>query len=138
MILFNKEVAMKKLLLISALVLISTNVMAEWSEIGKTDGYKIYVDLTTIRKVGERVKMWVLVDYSTAQIVGNIRPFLSRKDQSEYDCKEELWRKHAAIIFPENMGKGEVIISNGSVNGEWEAVSPSSGDKLLWNVACNK
>ena len=36
------------------------------------------------------------------------------------------------------MGKGKVIVSNGSVNGEWEVVSPSSGDKLLWNVACNK
>jgi hypothetical protein len=48
------------------LLLSSGPVYAEWVSIGDTDsGMMVYVDPDTIRRKGDLVKMWLLLDYKT-------------------------------------------------------------------------
>ena len=57
---------MKKLLLMLMLFSISTSVMAEWTALKwshEDGGLTLFVDYTTIRKEGDIVKMFSLVDF---------------------------------------------------------------------------
>ena len=77
---------MNKLLIAALLAVFSTNVMAEWTEVGGNDDRTTYADLSTIRKSGDKVKMWDLLDHKVAMTVGNTR-YLSMTSQHEYDCE---------------------------------------------------
>ena len=65
--------------------------MAEWIQIGRASNTIIYADPSTIRKKGNIVKMWLMMDYS--KVTGeNGDQYLSQIAQHIYDCEEELSR----------------------------------------------
>jgi len=124
------------LLVLTLLFLSSGPVYAEWVEIGDTDEFSVYVDPDTIRRKGDLVKMWNLIDYKTAQ-ASRGSSFLSLKGQQEYDCAEERVRAIASTTFLGNMGSGKVDGTD-SNESNWSPVSPDSTAKGLWKFACKK
>ena len=126
-----------KILIAALLAVFSTSVMAEWTAVGSADTDTIYADLSTIRKSGDRVKMWALLDFKVIQTLVDKR-YLSEVSQSEYDCKEETSRLSALIFYSKNMGAGEVVYSSGAMHEEPRPVSPGSVDEALFKVACGK
>jgi hypothetical protein len=127
-----------KLLIAVLLAVFSTNSMAEWTRVGGDgDGITTYTDLSTIRKSGDRVKMWDLMDYKVVQTVGSTR-YLSLVAQDEYDCKEETRRTLALIFYSKNMGAGEVVFNSGAMHEEPQPISPGSMENTLFKVACGK
>ncbi|MEI6067967.1 MAG: surface-adhesin E family protein [Methylococcaceae bacterium] len=128
---------MKKLIPMLLLVGMSTNVFAEWTNIGGNDnqGMNAYVDITTIRKHGNLVKIWYLTDYKKNQTFQELK-YLSSKSQREYDCKEEQSRGVAFSWFSGNMGDGGVVYSGGTEGRQWEPVQPESVGETLFKVAC--
>ncbi len=131
---------MKKLLLTLMLAAVSTNAVAEWVEAdtSRSIGLTAYTDPTTILKSGNKVEMWVLYDYKTAQTNAR-KPYMSIKGQWRYDCTEKLQQPIYEIKLSENMGKGEVIgktIYKESV--KWLPVSPDSVGMVYWKLACGK
>lgn len=129
----------KKLLLTLALSFVSTSTLAEWTRVGESDkksGYTAYADLASVRKVGDRSKMWALFDYKIVQRVSGV-DFLSEKIRREYDCKEKQMRVLAYSLFGWNMESGELIRSY-SQPQKWEAVQPGSIDEMEWKVACGE
>ena len=136
----GEKYAMKKLLLILMLAVVSSSAMAEWVEAdtNRRVGLTTYADPTTIRKSGNKVEMWVLYDYKTARTSAR-KPFMSIKGQWRYDCKEEQQQPIYEILLGENMGKGEV--SGKSIYKEsvkWLPVSPESIGMVYWKLACGK
>lgn len=127
---------MKILLLTLLFVSVTTNVMAAWEEVSTTDDATIYADFATIRRTGEKVKMWNVWDYNTVQDLAGDK-FLSSKAQDEYDCKEEQNRSLIDIWFSGNMGNGKVIYSRMEPN-KWNPVVPGSIGHTLWEIACGK
>lgn len=130
---------MKKLLFTLTLVFISTNTMAEWIEIGESNnkgGYTAYADLTSIRKAGNKVKMWVLFDYKIEQKISGV-VFLSEKIRREYDCEVEQMRVLAFSLFSWNMEKGDLIRSY-SQPQKWEKIQPETMNETEWKVACKQ
>lgn len=130
---------MKKILFTCALTFISTSTMAEWTRVGesaKKGGYTAYADMASIRKVGDKVKMWALFDYKIVQKASGVE-FLSEKIRREYDCKERQMRILAFSLFGWNMESGELVRSY-SQPQKWEAVQPSSIDETEWKVACGE
>lgn len=128
---------MKKPLLTLLLAFISTSAMAEWTAVGETDnkgGYTAYADFATIRRADNKVKMWVLFDYKTAQKASGVK-FLSEKVRREYDCKEGKMRTLAFSFFSWNMEGGEVVFSY-SQPREWEPVGDGSVGEALLKTAC--
>ena len=129
---------MKRLIVMTLLVLSSSPAYAEWVKVSDSDeaGKTVYVDPTTIRRNSNLVKMWQFYDYKTVQTVGGIG-FLTAEEQWEFDCAEERSRVLALKEFSGNMGSGTVVYTNSEV-GKWQPVAPSSIGQLLWKFACGK
>ena len=132
-----------KLLIAALLAVFSTNVMAEWTRVGDSDSDSdtntntAYVDLSTIRKSGDKVKMWDLLDYKVVQMVNGTR-YLSAVAQMEYDCKEETAKLLTFNEHSKNMGQGEVVYSSGNTHAEFEPISPNSLLKTHFKLVCGK
>ncbi len=105
---------MKKLLVAVMLALVSTGAMAEWTAVSEDEELTHYVDLATIRKSGDKVKMWLLKDYKTVQEGAAGEKYLSAKVQGGYDCKEEQWRLLAVTLFSEQGIKGSHLVLSGN------------------------
>jgi len=126
---------MKKLLLTLMLVVVSTSAMAKWVKVSEDKLVTAYADPRTIRKLGDKVKMWALRDYSIAQ-EGDSKPYMSVRIQNEYNCKEETARQIYATTFSGNMAEGNTINMQGG--RDWEPVAPRTVGEALWKFACGK
>ena len=127
--------------LITLLFLNSVPAYAGWVAVEETyqdPGLRtVYFDPDTIRRVGNLVMLWQLMDFKWMQ--GNRSPsrFLSTKTQKQYDCAEKRLRLLAFTEFSRNMGTG--IPADGYVHkGNWVRVEPDSISQALWEVACGK
>jgi len=128
---------MKKIIFAVILLLICSDVLAEWSKVGTSEddgGYTVYVDLVTARKAAHRVKMWTLIDYQVEQRASGTN-FLSKKIRYDYDCKERQIRVLAFSLFSWNMERGELRRSYNQPQ-QWERVSPESLEEAAWKAAC--
>jgi hypothetical protein len=119
------------------LAVVSSTAVAEWIVVGANDLSYTYVDPATILKVGDRVKMWHLVDFNAVQVKATGKPYMSEKLQYEYDCKEEQARMLNSLAQSRNMGGGVVV------EGDWhpQKWGPVPADGLvnyLWKYACGK
>ena len=128
---------MNKLLIAALLVVFSTSVLAEWTDVGSSDNSTGYADFSTIRKSGNKVKIWNLIDFKVVQTTDGKR-YLSTTAQNEYDCKEETWRNLAFIWYSKNMEQGEVVYSSGTVHEEPRPMPPNSGAKVFSSSVCGK
>jgi len=120
------------------LVFISTSVMAEWTAVKwnhEDGGLTLYVDYTTIRKEGDRVKMLSLADFEVVE--KNEVDLFSSRAQNEYDCKEKKIRQLFYSLYSGSMGKGKMEHSN-SEHLKWMPVQPGSMEDAMWRVACGK
>jgi hypothetical protein len=128
---------MKRLLLITLLVLSGVPAYAEWMSLGESDsGTTVYADPATMRREGDLVKMSVLFDFKTIQTKAGVS-YLSAKAQMEYDCAEQRFEGLAVLYFSGNMGNGN-LLDRSSGKGKWLPVSPGSLDQALWKLACGK
>jgi len=127
---------MYKAILIMLLAVVSSSAMAEWTAANETKEFIQYVDLATIRKSGNKVKMWGLNDYKSVQEFAGDK-FLSSKIQWEYECKEEQLRQLFFQPFSGYGGRGQPITWHNKPR-EWEPVMPGSIDEKLWKFACGK
>ena len=127
---------MKKLTLL-LLLLVSTSVFAEWTKVGGTDDMTSYADFGTIKRKGNKVKMWGLHDFKTVQKFENYR-YLSSLTRFEYDCEEETVRHLDFHWYSSNMGQGEIVVSSTNIKNEARSIIPESIDETLFKIACDK
>jgi hypothetical protein len=96
----------------------------------------MYVDPDTIRRTGDLVKMWSLLDYKTVQTRSG-GSYLSSKEQSEYDCTEERERLKVFAAFSGNMASGTVVSLN-PTKAQWVPPAPDSSGQAMRKFACSK
>ena len=124
---------MKRLLMGLMLVMTATAASAEWTRVGETDEFVKYVDIATIRRNGNLVKMWVLQDFKRLQKEGHF----SDISLMEYDCSEERGRFFAYSIYDGKMGGGRSLrTSDGPLR--WSQIFPNSIGETQWKIACGK
>lgn len=115
---------------------------AEWVQVSSSTGnggYNIYADPATIRRSGDTVKMWDLLDFKSTQDIGRGRyRYLSSKSQDEYDCKDERTRQLYFTMHSGQMGGGEVVFTSDGTPTNWTPVAPGSIFETLWELACGK
>jgi len=128
-----------KILSLILLLLVSTNVFAEWTRVADTfDGdITAYIDYGTIKKKNNKVKIWTLYDFKTVQQVEKVR-YLSEANRKEYDCREETLRVLDIYWHSKNMRTGEVIFSGTNFKHEAVSIVPGSVEETLFNIACGK
>jgi len=130
---------MKKLLLTLLMVMTTTDTMAEWTQIvehDQKDGYTVYADRASARRVADKVKMWILLDFKTEQRASGAN-FLSKTIRREYDCRGKHTRILAFKLFSWNMEQGKLIRSYSQPQA-WSVVQPESMEELEWQIACEK
>ncbi|TKB64840.1 MAG: hypothetical protein E8D47_12055 [Nitrospira sp.] len=128
--------------LAACLLLNSLSASAEWVAVEKdylSQGLQtVYVDPDSIRREGDLVTMWQLIDFKWMQ--GNPRGstrFLSTMTHKQFDCAEKRVRLLAFTEFSRGMGTG--IPADGYVDrGNWMPVEPDSINQALWEVGCGK
>ena len=134
--------------LITLLFLSSVPAYAEWVVVEKhylSPGLQtLYVDPDTIRREGNLVTLWQLIDFKWMQ--GNAgmgrlgfgpHRFLSTKTHKQFDCAEKRLRLLAFTEFSRRMGTG--IPADGYVDkGNWIPVERESINQALWEFACSK
>jgi len=114
---------MHKAILIMLLTIVSSSVMAEWVYVAEDgeDTFIIYADPTTIRKTGNKVKMWALLDYRTVQEPD----FISVSQKYEYDCNEKQYRTLLLSTHSGRMADGKTIFVQNEPD-DWGTVPPDS------------
>jgi hypothetical protein len=127
---------MKKLTLL-LLLIVSTNVLSDWTEIVDNTDLTSYIDFETIKRKGNKVKMWSLFDYKTVQKFKNYR-YLSQVSRMEYDCEEETRRQLDFYWYSGNMRQSEIVVSQTNIKDESISVIPGSIDVSFLKVACGK
>lgn len=105
-----------------------------WYKVGDSGAMTAYANPFSIRKSGERVKIWELFDLKSPKARDG-KEYLSVKHQAEYDCKEKLYRTLVVEYHPENMGKGKAIYIDDHIQN-LEDVATESADQLFWKTAC--
>ena len=128
---------MKKILLALLLITVATDTMAEWTRIGESDqdgGYTVYADMDSVLGAGNRVKLWILLDFKVEQRAAGTT-FLSKTIRNEYDCRGRHTRVLAFKLFDWNMERGKLIRSY-SQPQTWKPVQPESVDEMVWKIAC--
>jgi hypothetical protein len=128
--------------LITLLVLSTVPAYAEWVAVEKDyllpGLWTVYVDPETIRREGNLVTIWQLIDFKWMQ--GNPRGptrFVSSEAHKQFDCAEQRLRLLSFTEFSRHMGTG--IPADGYVDtGDWLPVEPESLNQALWEVACGK
>ena len=133
---------MKKLLLGLMLVFISSNAMAEWTYIddsksGGSGDFSMYLDMSTLRKEANLIKIWQLNDYKNEQSFSDSEKFFSTRAQMEFNCKAEEVRVRAIIWSKGNMGHGEVTNTYNQIS-DWRVVPPSSINDEILKIVCDK
>ena len=134
--------------LITLLFLSSVPAYAEWMAVKKdylSPGLQtVYVEPDTIRREGNLVTIWQLIDFKWMQGnqgMGRLEfgphRFFSTKTRKQFDCAEKRLRLLAFTEFSQHMGTG--ISANGYVDKDhWLPVEPESISQALWEVACGK
>ncbi len=134
--------------LITLLFLSTVPAYAEWVAVEKdylVPGLQtVYVDPDTIRREGNLVTLWQLIDFKTMQGNAGMGPlgfgphrFLSTKTHKQFDCAGKRVRLLAFTEFSRRMGTGKA--ANGYVDKDnWLPVEPESISYALWEVACGK
>lgn len=113
-----------------------------WTEIsGDSDGtFTTYADLATMRRTGNKVKMWDLIDYMPVQVDASGKQYKSKMAQHEYDCKEKQGSLLYLAHYSGNMGGGEAVYFDSIPSDErkWWPVTPSSMGEFMLRFACKK
>jgi hypothetical protein len=132
---------MNKLLITLALTLISSSaVAAEWMQIpnASDNAFNLHLNMEEVTNSGNKAKMWVMYDSTSAQSLASGEKYLSVKMLNEYDCKEIKSRTIFYSWHSENMGAGISISTKDSPKAKWKPILPRSDGKISQRIACLK
>jgi hypothetical protein len=131
--------AMRKVIFVFLLVIISSSAAAGWFRIDKDGKLTVYADPTSRRRSGNFVKVWVMNDLKTFQVIpGTEMSYLSVKVRREYDCKEVRAQSLNMVYYSGNMGSGQMVNSISFSEPNWIPVVPGTLEELLWKLNCLK
>ena len=82
--------------------------MAEWVFVvrDKEKTLTAYADPATIRKIGNKAKMWTLYDYKKIKMPG----IISVRQKQEYNCKKKIGRRLFLSANSGHMADGDTVI----------------------------
>ena len=115
---------------------ISSSVSAEWDYIARAADRSsaTYVQGASIRKLGDKVKLWEMLDYEEVRQLGS-KEFLSFKSLKEHDCKGKKYRGLSVILYSKNMARGTIVYSNNDTR-PWKDVITGSINEASFKYAC--
>jgi len=108
---------------------------SRWTQITASDDLEMtaYIDKNSVRKVGNKVKLWRMSDY-------NIRKntnynFKSSVYMSEFDCKRGQTRVLIDNYYSGQMGVGKPVRQINDPK-PWVRVAPNTVASIVMGIAC--
>ena len=129
----TKEIDMKKLL-ITFLVLFSTNAYCEWTVVDLDKDGNGYMDFSTIKRSSTSVRVWELLDFKNTQSLGSIY-YNSIVSFREYDCSQDRVRSLSSTYFSNTMGSGNPMKQLNQPS-DWMYVLPKTVGAKKLNILC--
>jgi hypothetical protein len=129
---------LKNLALSIFLIAANANAMAEWTQVSESAEVTLFVDLNSVSRTGNKVKMLTLTDLKTEERRNNGPAFFSTKKLSEFDCKNKRTHLLAMEIFSGHLATGEKIHSDNEPDIRWRPLSPDNFGNPFWKVACDQ
>ena len=114
---------------------------ADWVELGGGKGSTLYLDPTKTASIDSSSKRAViLLSYEAIQKVPNGVPYQSAISRIEADCRNLKFKFVANFYYPEEMGKGDLNLSNNipAHEQEWRYPAPNSAIENGINQICSK
>ena len=111
----------------------------QWTHVAsspKNGGMDMYVSIASIRRAGDKTRMLDLIDFKTRQSFEG-KPFLSARNELEFDCATPRQRMLGSTGFSGHMGAGTVVASS-EIDGPWQAVGSSGPGFDHWQTACKR
>ena len=123
------------------LAAMSSSAMAEWVEVSKsgeeteeTNFITVYADPDTIQKIGNKAKMWVLIDYKKVEKGFGAK---SVKHKEEYDCMEKKQRIFFIAFYTGHKGKGKTVLILNEPEAGWQQLPTGSIGRITLDYACS-
>ena len=128
---------MKKLLLtLLASLLVTGSAWAEWLKVGESDAIYAYIDLATIRKDGNIVRVWAINDLKQRNKDGE----LSTRIRAEFDCKQERQKYLSLSTHSGRMASGTTIYTYDFARSpaNWSEIPPGSIGETVLKIVCSQ
>ena len=122
--------------LLLLMLLFAGSVQAEWLWLGRNEDFRIYVDPQLIKKNGDLVQIWQLMDFTSAQWEDARTVVWSIKNLIEYDCSQPRSRTLVGEAYSEQMGAGRKVASDKLPDPTWEDVAPGGTAEKVRQIAC--
>ena len=124
-------------LTMTSILLMSSNAFAAWQELGSNDRMVVYVDVDTIKSVGDKVQIMSMLDFKKPGAnIQTKKPVSSIIGINEYDCPAISYRPIEFKEFSGNKGAGSVVSNNNTPNSQFEPVIDDSWTAGVFNVVC--
>jgi hypothetical protein len=111
----------------------------QWTLLGtlsNNGGMDVYVSAASIRRAGDKARMFNLIDFKTRQSFDG-KSYLSARNELEFDCAKALKRMLNSTGYSGHMGTGTVVVSD-TPSDPWQAVGSSGPGFEHWKVACKQ
>ena len=105
----------------TAAAAVDTGATPQWKLLGTSagnGGIDVYVAPASIRRSGDKARMHNLFDFKSAPAFEG-KPFLSARNEYEFDCARSRQRMLGTTGFSGHMGKGTIVASSEG-DGVWE------------------
>ena len=128
---------MKKLTIL-LLLMVTTSVFAEWTKVTSSKGGEntFYIDFETIKRKGNKVKMWDLYDFKTVKESEGGKRYLSSLMLHEYDCEEETVTLLDLHGYSGNIKTGDNVFSITNIKDEAKSIRPDTIESIFYKIAC--
>jgi hypothetical protein len=119
------------------LLLVAGSAMANWLPVKADSKVRVMADPASIRRSGDMVTMWSVINYTSPRKTEDDKPYLSSKQHLEYDCVERLSRRLEFSRHSDLTGLGQVVYANTNA-GAWSPVAAGSVAGELFKFACGE
>jgi hypothetical protein len=107
-----------------------------WRLTTEGDGFRIYVDRSSIRRSGNTVRVWQLWMYERLQRLSSGEFYQSEKRLVLYNCPERTAAGLQATRYADKYAAGEVIDNSSSSAGGLQHIIPETVGETLFKEAC--
>ena len=132
------SLSIRQILVALAALLFVGSVQAEWISLGRTDNFRVYLEQNQLRRNGDVVQTWQLMDFTSAQWVDERTVVGSIKNLTEYDCSQPRFCTLLVEAYSEQMAEGRLVAKEQLPDPPWEGVEAGGTAEKIWRAACSK
>lgn len=111
---------------------------SEWIVLGRTENFRAYLDQRSMRRNGDRARVYQLTDFAVAQWLDERTVVGSLKVLVEYDCARPRMRTLAMEAYSEQMAMGRLVANEQRTDAEWEDIQAKGSGEIAQRLVCGK